>query len=101
MRRTTIQDGLGLLPGIPRKRSDNLGNNIFGKPNEAACWAHVRRKFFDLHEAHKSPVAAEALQRIAVLYAIEDQIRGRLPEERLAVRRQRAKPLLEAMKGWL
>jgi len=42
-----------------------------GRIQEAACWAHVRRKFYDLHVAHKSPVAAEAIERIAALYAIE------------------------------
>ena len=47
-----------------------------GRIQEAACWAHVRRKFYDLHVAHKSPVAAEALERIAALYAIEKEIRG-------------------------
>jgi len=45
------------------------------------CIAHVRRKFYDLYVAHKSPVAAEALERIEALYAIEKEIRGRLPEE--------------------
>ena len=53
-----------------------------GRIQEAACWAHVRRKFYDLQVAHKSPVAAEALERIGALYAIEKEIRGRSPEER-------------------
>jgi transposase len=44
---------------------------------EAACWAHVRRKFHDLYEAHASPIAKEALERIAALYGIEKEIRGR------------------------
>jgi transposase len=44
---------------------------------EAACWAHVRRKFHDLYEAHTSPIAKEALERIAALYGIEKEIRGR------------------------
>jgi transposase len=68
---------------------------------EAACMAHVRRKFYDLHEAHKSPVAREALERIAALYAIEDQIRGRSAEERRQVRNERSRPLLESMKQWM
>jgi transposase len=58
---------------------------------EAACMAHVRRKFYDLHEAHKSPVAKEALERIAALYAIEDEIRGRSAEERRQVRNERSR----------
>ncbi len=68
---------------------------------EAACWAHVRRKFYDLVVAHKSPVAAEALERIGALYAIEKEIRGRSPEERREVRNERARPLLESLKQWL
>ncbi len=72
-----------------------------GQVQEAACWAHVRRKFFDLHEAHASPLAAEALTRIGALYAIESQIRGRPPDERLAVRRSRARPLLDSLHEWL
>jgi transposase len=72
-----------------------------GRVVEAACWAHVRRKFVDLHELHKSLVAAEMLDRIGALYAIEKEIWGRLPDERGAVRRERSRPLLDAMKAWL
>jgi transposase len=68
---------------------------------EAACWAHVRRKFHDLHQAHGSPVAAEALERIAQLYGMEKEIRGRSPAERRAVRRLRSAPLVESMQAWL
>lgn len=71
-----------------------------GRIQEAACWAHVRRKFYDLEVAHKSPVAAEALERIAALYAIEKEIRGRPPEERREVRNTRSRPLLESLKQW-
>jgi transposase len=72
-----------------------------GRIQEAACWAHVRRKFYDLVTAHKSPVAGEALERIGALYAVEKEIRGRSPEERRAVRGTRARPLLESLKQWL
>jgi transposase len=68
---------------------------------EAACWAHVRRKFYDIHVAHASPIAAEALDRIGRLYGIEAEIRGRPPDERAAVRKSRAGPELEALHGWL
>jgi transposase len=71
-----------------------------GRIQEAACWAHVRRKFYDLEVAHKSPTATEALQRIAALYAIEKEIRGRLPDERREVRNTRSRPLLESLKQW-
>jgi transposase len=72
-----------------------------GRIQEAACWAHVRRKFYDLVVAHKSPVAAEALERIGALYVIEKEIRGRSPEQRREVRNQQARPLLESLKQWL
>ena len=72
-----------------------------GRMQEAACWAHVRRKFFDLQQAHASPVATEAIKRIGQLYAIETEIRGRPPEERRQVRKARAGPLLTALREWL
>ena len=71
-----------------------------GRVTEAACMSHVRRPFFELYEAHKSAVAKEALERIAALYAIEEEIRGRSAEERRAVRNERSKPLLESLKKW-
>jgi transposase len=72
-----------------------------GSIQEAACWAHVRRKFYDLQIAHKSPVAAEALERIGALYAIEKDIHGRSPEERRGIRDIRSRPLLGSLKQWL
>ena len=68
---------------------------------EAACWAHVRRKFFDVHAATQSPLALEALQRIAALYAIEATIRGELPNARLAARQARSAPLFAGLRTWL
>jgi transposase len=67
---------------------------------EVACWAHVRRKFYDLEQAHASPLAREALERIAALYAIEDEIRGRPPDQRQQVRQTRTRPLLQALHDW-
>ena len=75
--------------------------SLHSRRREAACWAHVRRKFVDLHELHKSPVAAEILDRIGALYAIEKEIRGRSPDERYAARRERSRPLLDGMNSWL
>jgi transposase len=72
-----------------------------GRIQEAACWAHVRRKFYDLVAAHKSEVAQEALRRIGELYAIEADIRGKQPEERRQVRHERSRPLLDSLKQWL
>jgi transposase len=68
---------------------------------EIACFAHVRRKFFDLYEALQSPMAKEALERIGQLYAIETAIRGRSAEERLAQRQRHAVPLLGALHAWM
>jgi transposase len=72
-----------------------------GRIQEAACWAHVRRKFYDIQVAHKSLVAAEALERIGALYAVESDINGRSPEERCEIRNTRSRPLLESLKRWL
>lgn len=68
---------------------------------EAACMAHARRKFFDLHAASGSPVAHDALERIGALYKIEEDCRGKPPEERRAVRQARAAPLLADLHEWL
>ncbi len=74
---------------------------VDGRILEAGCWAHVRRKFYDIHVNQPSPLAAEALRRIGELYAIEKDIRGHLPVERARVRGARAGPLLDALKAWL
>ena len=68
---------------------------------EACCWAHVRRKLYDLQQAQASPLATEAVKRIGQLYEIEREIRGRSPDERKQVRQARARPILEAMHTWL
>jgi transposase len=64
------------------------------------CWAHCRRQFFDIAKEAPAPIAREALKRIAALYDIEAEIRGRSAEDRLAVRQVRSKPLIEALKLW-
>jgi transposase len=66
----------------------------------AACWAHVRRHFYDLDQAHASPVAQEALLRIGALFEIEEKIRGKPPEERRAMRQAESKPLLDSLRQW-
>jgi transposase len=68
-----------------------------GRIQEAACWAHVRRKFYDLLEAHKSQTATTALERIAELYAVEEEIRRRPAEHRRAIRNLRSRPSLESL----
>lgn len=67
----------------------------------AFCFAHARRKFWDVHVATKSPIATEALQRIAMFYAIEKRIRGLPAAQRAAVRQADTRPLIEDFKPWL
>lgn len=67
----------------------------------AACWAHTRRKFYEVHQATGSPIAAEALRRIGELYAVEDRIRGRSAELRRMVRIELAKPVIDTLKPWM
>jgi len=84
-------------------------NNLFandpktGKPRltEVACWAHARRNIYEVYESTASPLAKEALERIADLFAIEARINGRSPVERLAVRQREAAPLLTELKSFL
>ena len=74
---------------------------VNGEVIEVACWAHVRRKFYDILQSTGSPMATEAVERIALLYAIEKDIRGKPPDHRKAVRQARAGPLLAELKTWL
>lgn len=65
----------------------------------AYCWSHARRLFYELYAA--SPIATEALARIAALYRIEAEIRGRPADERRAVRQERSRPAIDALEPWL
>jgi len=65
-----------------------------GEVGLAFCWAHVRRRFYELAAADASPIAGEALQRIAALYAIEKDIRGRGANDRRAARQDCSRPIL-------
>ena len=77
-------------------------NELFagGHIAEAGCWAHVRRKFFDVHAAIGSPIAKEALDRIGQLYGVEETIKGLPPDHRRRERQQRSKPVAEALATW-
>jgi len=68
---------------------------------EAGCWAHSRRKFFEVFKATGSPVAEEALRRIGRLYAVEADAKGLAPEERAALRQEKAGPVIDGLKAWL
>ncbi|WP_425411934.1 IS66 family transposase [Magnetospirillum moscoviense] len=67
----------------------------------AACWAHGRRKFYELAQLKKAPIAIEAVARIDALFAIERDIAGLSPEERQAARAERSRPLIDDMALWL
>ena len=68
---------------------------------EAACWAHGRRKFFDLARINKAPIAEEAVARIDALFAIEREINGLMPQARVDTRHERSRPLVVALEAWL
>ena len=72
-----------------------------GKVHEVACMAHIRRKFVDVHKAQGSAIAEEAIKRIAQLYAVEKGARGQPPNIRLAIRQDKAKPILDDLEAWL
>jgi transposase len=72
-----------------------------GNVELAFCWSHVRRRFYEIQAATPAPIAAEALVRIAALYAIEAEIRGRTADERRQARQLRTKPLIDALLAWL
>ena len=71
-----------------------------GEVQLAFCWSHARRQFYELASS-AAPIATEALSRIAALYKVEAEIRGRSAEERRAVRQARSRPLVEAFEPWL
>ena len=73
------------------------GNQIV----EAACMAHVRRKFHDVIKLKPSPIAEEALARIGALYDIENRIRGMAAAERRTLRQHHARPVLDGLKAWI
>ncbi|MGH8144323.1 MAG: IS66 family transposase [Steroidobacteraceae bacterium] len=96
-------DGYAGFAGLARGETGDV-------PQLAFCWAHVRRKFYDIdvatkhapgHSTRGSPLAEEALRRIAELYAVEADIRGTSADNRRSERQQRSRPLVEAMHTWL
>ncbi len=72
-----------------------------GDIREVACMAHIRRKFVDVFQSEGSVIAEEAIRRIAALYAVEKDARGLAPEDRVRLRQDRAKPILDDLEIWL
>src|SRR3954465_13496864 len=78
-----------------------LADRPAGEIRLAFCWAHCRRRFYEIHQATGSPLAEEALRRIGELYKVEAEVRGRPAEERRAARRERSKPVVDTLHAWL
>ena len=97
----------GILQACPERsrRVDGYsGYKVLARRNDvrlAFCWSHVRRHFYELANPGPAPIAAEALTRIAALYRIEQEIRGRSADQRRAVRQERSRPLVEDLEPWL
>ena len=72
-----------------------------GPIREAACWAHARRKFFELADLRKAPIAIEAVTRIDAIFAIERAANGLEPDERRAHRQARSAALVADLEAWL
>jgi hypothetical protein len=72
-----------------------------GRVGEAACWAHARRQFYELHAARPNALNTEALERIGALYKVEESFSGKPPDERRAYRQTHAQPLLDQLYTWL
>ncbi len=65
------------------------------------CWAHVRRKFYDITQAGPSPIAEQAITTIQQLYTIEKAIKNKPPDVRQQVRQQQSMPILDELYTWL
>lgn len=100
--RAHLKDFCGTLQADGYAGFDKLYNEA--NPNhpikEAACWAHARRKFYDIQVANDSPLAKSALERIAELYGIETAIRGQSADIRREIRQARSGPLLDGLYRW-
>ena len=87
-------DGYAGFGAVVKERVDDQVTLAF-------CWTHARRYFFEFHASTQSPIAAEALARIAQLYGIEAEIRGQPAAVRQSVRQAKSRPLIEAVHDWL
>ncbi len=72
-----------------------------GRIVEAACWAHARRKIYDIHASRPTPLTAHFLEQVAGLYEIEADIRGKPPDVRRTARQEKARPIVTALHAWL
>ena len=92
-------DGMLQVDGYAAYNS--LARDHGGAIRLAFCLAHARRNFVEVHKTTQSPFAHEVIERLQAVYAIEAEIRGSPAEQRLAVRRAKTTPLMEALKARL
>jgi transposase len=90
----------GVEPSGSLRKVSDLHALLLSRTYPDASWAHLRRRFFDIAKDGSAPIASEALERIAALYAIEKTIRGHTAFERRAVRQEQSKPLVLELKRW-
>lgn len=100
------QDHLETYSGILQADAYGGWGKLYdsGRVIEAACWAHARRPWWDLYLSTgraADSLAAQALRRIAALYAVEAEVRGQPPDVRRQHRQARAGPLLDDLRAWL
>ena len=100
--RTWLGDFRGYLQADAYSGYDAVFRESKGGLLEVGCWAHARRKFFDALETAKAP-ATDAINAIRILYVVEREARdlGLAPDQRMALRQKRSKPLLDQMLPWL
>jgi hypothetical protein len=91
-------DAYGGFDKLYQRRDQETGEPLL---IEIACWSHARRHLYDVHVATRSQAAEEALRRIAELFAIEAEIRGKDPDERREIRQKKTVPLLGELKAFL
>jgi transposase len=92
-----LKDWCGALQADAYAGYDDLSRT--GRVAEVACWGHARRKIFDLQEAKPTAITSELLERIGVLYAVEERVRGQPPDARRAARHAQSKPQLDELKA--
>ena len=80
-------DSPGSCPSSQVRKLSTSGRDDYCRSaRRAACWAHTRRKVYEIGQADGSPIVLEAVRRIAESYALEGQVRGMVPAARLALR---------------
>jgi transposase len=99
--RELLKDFKGTIQVDGYAAYETLAAERQGSLRLANCWSHARREFYDLFKPDGStPIAAEALRRIADMYQAEAETRGRPPDERVMIRQETLKPLMEAFRIW-